>query len=160
MCPSWVPQMPHSFRNQVKDVCTREFLVVINSLGMLQDDWLKNNHSFIVPFCISYTVKLHWGGWNKYSPILSRQCVIALGRRTYHFFHLACHIPSSVMPPFRWLAGFSWTQSWYTPDSMSSALQKRTSWRSPMCARTASSPTWLQWKLRKTVFVFSVRIPS
>ena len=32
---------------------------VINSLGVLQDDWLKNDHPIGVPILSSYTIELH-----------------------------------------------------------------------------------------------------
>ena len=92
---------------------------IINAFGTLQDYCLKNiYHLLRVPLLVSYTVEIHRKGSDKSSTKFSRQYVIALGWNTDNFFHLACHLTSSIIPPSRWFPGFWCTQSWYNPKSM------------------------------------------
>ena len=58
---------------------------IINALGELQDNLLKNDQPLRFTVLVSYTVELHWKGSNKSSPKFSRRCIIALGWHTYDF---------------------------------------------------------------------------
>ena len=112
---------------------------IINALDALQDNWLKNDHSIRVPLPSSYTIDIHWDGSNNSSSEFSGHCVVSLGDNIY-VFHLACHLPSSVIQPSIWFTGFWCIQSWYTPNSMSLDPMRQSSRRSPAQARTAASP--------------------
>ena len=59
---------------------------VINSLVVLQDDQLKNDHPLVVPLPSLYIFELHWEVCDKHFPKFSGMCVVALVRNTYKYF--------------------------------------------------------------------------
>ena len=53
--------------------------VIINAVGALQDNLLKNDHTLRFPLPVLYIVELHIKGSEKYSPVFSGRYFVALG---------------------------------------------------------------------------------
>ena len=85
---------------------------IINALGAFQDNWLKDNHPLRVPLPSENPVNFYRHDSNKYLPNLPGIFVITLGWHTNEFFHRACHLLPSVIPPSRCYPGFWCNQSW------------------------------------------------
>ena len=126
--------------HNAKHICVHILFGIMNTVGALQDKRLKNYHPLRVLLPRYYTFEIHRKGSDKYSPNFSRLCVVPLGWHTCNFFHLACHLPFSVIPPSRSFPGFLCTQSWYTQKRMSSAPRRHTFRSSLTRSRTVASP--------------------
>ena len=88
------------------------FCVIVNALGMLEDNRLKNYHPLSVPLPSTDPVKFYRQDSHKSLPNFPGRCVIALGQNTKTISHRACHLLSSAIPPSKWSPGFWCTQSW------------------------------------------------
>ena len=85
---------------------------IINGLGELEDNRLKNDHPLCVPLPSTNFVKFYIQDYHKYLPDFTGWCAIALGRHTSGFSYPACHLLSSVIPPSKWYPRLWCTQSW------------------------------------------------
>ena len=69
--------------------------IIINALGALKYNWLKNDHSLRVLLLSSYTVKLHRKGYKKYSPNFFGRYIVMLGWHIDEFFQPS--LPPTVL---------------------------------------------------------------
>ena len=90
---STIPQV------ELKQNALSDLRRIVNALGVLEDNGLKNDHPLSVQLPILDIVKFYRKDSHKYLPNFPRRCVIALGCHTNKFFHCACHLLSSAIPP-------------------------------------------------------------
>ena len=85
---------------------------IVNALGALVDNGLKNNHPFSVTIPSTDPVKFYIQYSHKSLPNFPGRCVVALSRDTNEFSHCACHLLSSAILSSKCSPGFLCTQSW------------------------------------------------
>ena len=85
---------------------------IINALGALEDNVLKNDHPLSIPLPSMNPVKFYRQDSHKSLPNFPVSCVVALGRHKNEIFHRSFHLLSFAIPPSKWYPVFLCTQSW------------------------------------------------
>ena len=106
--------MCYFYTEQVVQKFAHKYFCTSNESGELQNSCLKIITCYTLHF--QYRTLSRSNEWvTTFFFHLSGRYVIALGQIATIFPHLFCHLPSSVIPPSKWVPGFWCTQSWYLP---------------------------------------------
>ena len=102
---------PRFHMSSLKKNALSDLRGIVNALGALEDNGLKNNHPLSILLPITDTVKLYRQDSHKFLPDFPGRCVTALGRKKTSFSHRDFHLLSSTIPPSKGSPEFWCTQS-------------------------------------------------